>query len=241
MTTLTAVFAFGDKISVNGEFCFWMLVELSIAYMKLVDDICSVAMGVDESVDGLWDDGLVHRGGGAGGIRSGITFNVLGGVGRTLRKFPLFIFSLNALIILLLLFVFASSPGVGVVEWFENVVNFSKSNDFRFCVLNVLVLPMIPVWMLSTGDIVKITLSIDSGLNICWPVLVKLLRLDAVSDGVPGLNTLPLTIVCWLFVMILCWCPLNNVVPKPLDSVVFDADDAGTGLVLAEGRGFAIG
>lgn len=72
-------------------------------------------------------------------------------------------------------------------------MSFSKSNDLRFCVLNVLVLPMMPVWQLSTGDIVSIKLSIDSGLNICWPVLVKLLRLDAVSDGVLGLNTLPFT------------------------------------------------
>lgn len=157
--------------------------------MKLVDEMCSVAVGVIESV-GLCDDGFVHRGGGAGGIRNGITFNVLGGVGRTPRTFPL-LCSLNALQLL-----FESSPAFGGDERFENAVIFSKSNDLRFCVLNVLVLPMMPVWQLSTGDMVNITLSIDSGLKICWPVLVKLLRLDAVSDGVLGLNTLPLTTVC---------------------------------------------
>lgn len=66
--------------------------------VKFVVEMCSFAMGVDES-DGLCDEGFVHRGGGAGGIRNGIKFNVLGGVGRTLRMLPLF--SLNVLLLLL--------------------------------------------------------------------------------------------------------------------------------------------
>lgn len=73
--------------------------------MKLVVEMCSLAMGVDESVDGLRDEGFVHRGGGAGGTRNGIKFNVLGGVGRTLRMFPL-LHSLNVLLLLL----FESAP-----------------------------------------------------------------------------------------------------------------------------------
>lgn len=54
---------------------------------------------------------------------------------------------------------------------------------------------MIPVFdVLSTGDIVDVILSMDPGLSICGQVLVKLLKLDAVSDGVLGLNTFPLTL-----------------------------------------------
>lgn len=255
--THTAEFAFGVKISVNGEFrvCWWLLVFCVVVKLNCGDELCSVAVGVIDESDGLCDDApfLVHRGGGAGGIRSGIKFNVLGGVGRTPRTFPL-VLSLNVLfvfvllllqllpLVALLLLLFESAPLL------VNIDNFSRSNDFRFWVLNVLnehplllvLVPTIPVCPLSTGDMVNIKLSIDSGLSICWPVLVKLLRLDAVSDGVPGLKTFPLTTVCWLLVTIFCWWPLNIVVPRPLDSV-FDADDAGTGLVFADGRGFAIG
>lgn len=128
---------------------------------------------------------LFQRGGGAGGIRNGPKFNVLGGVGRTDRIFPLS--RLPVLLLLLLLFVCRFDT------------NFSISIDLRLCALKVLVLPTMPVRQVSSGDMAML-----SGLSICWPVLVKLLRLDAVSDGVPtklgmptmdgvvGLNTAPL-------------------------------------------------
>lgn len=135
---------------------------------------------------------LFQRGGGAGGIRNGPKFNVLGGVGRTVRIFPL---SRLPVLLLLLLLLFVCK--------FDT--NFSISIDLRLCALKVLVLPTMPVRKASSGDMAM--LSIDSGLSICWPVLVKLLRLDAVSDGVPtklgmpaidgvvGLKTAPLLIV----------------------------------------------
>lgn len=134
---------------------------------------------------------LFQRGGGAGGIRNGPKFNVLGGVGRTDRICPLS--RLPVLLLLALLFECRFDT------------NFSTSIDLRLCALKVLVLPTMPVRHVSSGDMTM--LSTDSGLNISWPVLVKLLRLDAVSDGVPtklgmptmdgvvGLNTAPLLIV----------------------------------------------
>lgn len=86
------------------------------------------------------------------------------------------------------------------------VDTFSTSIDLRFCALNVLVRPKMPLRPFSTGDMVSTTLSADSGLINCCPVLVKLLRLDVVSDGVPawlnipsgdvGLNTAPIVVVC---------------------------------------------
>lgn len=187
--------------------------------------------------------GLVHRGGGAGGIRSGPRFNVLGGVGLTDRPsrrsaftiFPAFVLIAGPLLLLLMPLLLLLLP-------FMKAEIFSTSIDLRFWTLNVLVLPMMPVRVLSTGDIVNTTLSIDSGLSICCPVLVKLLRLDAVSDGVPaklctpttdavvGLKTAP-TIV-WFVVTTFCCCvcELKTVVPMPLDSVL---DEAGVGLVFA--------
>lgn len=51
--TLTAEFAFGDRISLNGELSFRMLlVVVSVPHdtEKLVDDICSLEIGVIESV-----------------------------------------------------------------------------------------------------------------------------------------------------------------------------------------------
>lgn len=95
---------------------------------------------------------LFQRGGGAGGIRNGPKFNVLGGVGRTERIFPL---SRLPMLLLLLLLLFVCRLDV----------NFSISIDFRFCALNVLVLPTMPVRHVSSGDMAK--LSIDSGLSIC--------------------------------------------------------------------------
>lgn len=87
---------------------FSKLCATAVVKLNCVDELCSVAVGVIDESDGLCDDGFVHRGGGAGGIRNGIKFNVLGGVGRTPRIFPLLLFSLNALFVLLqLLFVLA--------------------------------------------------------------------------------------------------------------------------------------
>ncbi len=167
-------------------------------------------------------------------------FNVLGGVGLVvLTKLSLLSDPLNCVVC-------------------TNDVNFSMSIDLRFNALNVLVFPTMPVRHGSIGDIVNTTLSTDSGLKICWPVLVKLLRLEAVSDGVPawlntlfgivGLKTLPtgwlLFGVATLFGGLIV---LNTVVPIPLDSVlefvcmglVF-ADDVAVVVGLGDGP-FAIG
>lgn len=134
------------------------------------------------------------------------------------------------------------------------------SNDLRFCALNVLVLPMTPIRAAdSTGDAIIVanaTLSIDSGLKICWPpppLLVKLLRLEFVSDGVPawlnkpigfdtddGLKTAAVLTV-WFGVMLLFVCGLlvlKTVVPMPLDSVFRLVC---VGLVFNDSFGLAIG
>lgn len=175
--------------------------------------------------------GLVHRFGGAGGILSKPRFSVLGGVGR--RAFPFSPFAL---------------------PFVEQLMSFSMSSDLRFWVLNVLVLPMIPVWLASPGDM-RIPVSPDSGLIRCCPMLVKLLRLDAVSEGVParlwkpsvdgveGLKICPAMTDCDVVTIFCWWIELKMVVPRPLVSVF---DDAGVGLVFAVvgvvvGRGFAIG
>lgn len=144
-------------------------------------------------------DVLFQRGGGAGGIRNGPKFNVLGGVGRTDRMLPL------SKLPVLLLFPLALWMPLVLFEC-RCDTSFSMSIDFRLGVLNVLVLPTIPVRLdTSSGD--SAMPSMDSGLRICCPVLVKLLRLEAVSDGVPtklgmpaidgvvGLKTAPLLIV----------------------------------------------
>lgn len=232
------VFAFGDITS------FWlaasaMLNVTVVVTVKLF--VTWLSIGVIASVGLVGVVGLVHRGGGAGGMRNGPKFNVLGGVGRTALPFPFSLILLPLQIFEELIDVFKLPP--------MNVDTFSTSIDFRFCALNVLVLPKIPLRPLSTGDMVNTTLSTDSGLINCCPVLVKLLRLDVVSDGVPawlnilrgvvGLNMAPT--VVWLVVMIFCWCVLNTVVPMPLESDLV-ADEVCVGLgPLDAGFGFAIG
>lgn len=185
----TVVFALGDITSTICEFWFPSTLNVTVVVtVKLFVNCPSVGV---VSVGLVGVVGLAHRGGGAGGILNGPKFNVLGGVGR-----------IRPLLSLLLLILLQLSPPFRLPPTNEEI--FSTSIDFRFCALNVLVLPKMPIRPVSIGDIVSTTLSADSGLSICCPVLVKLLRLDVVSDGVPawlntpcgvvGLNTVPIVV-----------------------------------------------